>query len=56
MTYRQIEQKLSENRHILRTTSDPSLKSRLILEDHELMIEMDRRWKVTQRTAEARTH
>ena len=48
MTYKQLEQKVAENRRILRTTKDLSLKRRIILEDHELMTEMDRRWNMAQ--------
>ena len=45
MTYRELEQKVIENRRILRTTTDPELKRRLIAENHKLMTEMDSRWK-----------
>lgn len=44
MTYRELEQKVIENRRILRTTTDLELKRRLIAENHKLMTEMDSRW------------
>ena len=44
MSYKELEQKVIENRKILRTTTDLELKRRLIAENHELMTEMDRRW------------
>ena len=44
MTYRELEQKVIENRRILRTTTAPELKRRLIAENHKLMTEMDSRW------------
>ena len=44
LTYRELEQKVIENRRILRTTTDLELKRRLIAENHELMTEMDNRW------------
>ena len=44
MTYRELEQKVAENRKILRTTNDLELKRRLIIENHNLMTEMDSRW------------
>ena len=44
MTYRELEQKVIENRKTLRTTTDPELKRRLIAENHRLMTEMDSRW------------
>ena len=44
MTYRELEQKVTENRKILRTTNDLELKRRLIIENNNLMTEMDRRW------------
>ncbi len=44
MSYRELEQKVIENRRILRTTTDQELKRRLIRENHELMTEMDSRW------------
>ena len=44
MTYRELEQKVIENRAILRNTSDPELKRRLIAENHKLMSELDIRW------------
>ena len=44
LTYRELVQKVIENRRILRTTTDLELKRRLIAENHELMTEMDSRW------------
>ena len=44
MTYRELEQKVVENRRILRTMTDPELKRWLIAENHRLMTEMDSRW------------
>ena len=43
-TYRELEQKVIENRKILRTTTNPELKRQLIAENHKLMAEMDSRW------------
>ena len=43
-TNRELEQKLIENRKILRTTTNPELKRQLIAENHKLMAEMDSRW------------
>ncbi|MCM1232234.1 MAG: hypothetical protein NC489_19090 [Ruminococcus flavefaciens] len=48
MTYRQLEQKVIDNRRILRTTNDLGLKRRLIRENHEMMVEMDRRWNAAK--------
>ena len=50
MAYRQLEQKVFENRRLLLGTKDPSLKRRLIRENHEMMTEMDRRWNAAGRT------
>ena len=44
MSYRELEQKVIENRKTLRTTADQELKRKLIAENHEYMSEMDRRW------------
>ena len=44
MTYRELEQKVIENRKAMRITTDPELKRRLIEENHKLMSEMDSRW------------
>ena len=44
MSYRELEQKVIENRKTLRTTTDLELKRRLIAENHSLMTEMDSRW------------
>ncbi len=44
ITYRELEQKIIENRKILRTTPDPKKKRQLIVENHKLMTEMDSRW------------
>ena len=44
MTYKELEQKVIENRKILLETKDLGLKRKLIAESHELMVEMDRRW------------
>ncbi len=43
-TYRELEQKVIENRKTLRTTTDQELKRRLIAENLKLMTEMDSRW------------
>ncbi len=43
-TYRELEQKVIENRKILRTTTNPELKLKLIAENYKLMTEMDSRW------------
>ena len=44
MSYRELEQKVIENRKILRTTTDLELKRKLIAENHKLISEMDSRW------------
>ena len=44
MSYRELEQKVIENRKILRTTTDLELKRKLIAENHKLMSKMDSRW------------
>ena len=44
LSYRELEQKVIENRKTLRTTTDTELKRRLIAENHKLMTEMDSRW------------
>ena len=49
MTYRELEQKLMENRKVLRMTKDKDEKRRLIAENHSLMVEMDSRWNETAR-------
>lgn len=49
MTYKQLEQKVIENRRILVATNDLNLKRRLIRENHEMMTEMDRRWNAARR-------
>lgn len=49
MTYRELEQKLMENRKVLRTTIDQDEKRRLIAENHSLMVEMDNRWNEAAR-------
>lgn len=43
LTYKQLEKKVLDNRNIIRTTKDLSLKRRLINENHLMMTEMDRR-------------
>ena len=43
LTYKQLEQKVIDNRVLLRTAKDPGLKRRLISENHLMMTEMDRR-------------
>ena len=44
MSYRELEQKVIENRKAMRTTNNPELKRQLIAENHKLMTEMDSRW------------
>lgn len=44
LSYKALEKKLLENRKLLRTTKNLDLKRRLIAEDHDMMVEMDRRW------------
>lgn len=44
MTYEELEAKLLENRRALRAAKDVEEKRRLAREDHDLMLEMDRRW------------
>ena len=54
MTYKQLEQRVIENRAKLTTTKDLTEKRHLIAEDHELMVEMDSRWnRAAQRRAKA---
>ena len=48
MTYRQLEEKLNANRAKLSKTTSLTEKRALILEDHLLMVEMDRRWNVAE--------
>ena len=48
MTYRQLEEKLNANRAKLSKTTSLTEKRALILEDHLLMTEMDRRWNVAE--------
>ena len=48
MTYSQLEQRVIANRRILRTTNDLDLKRRIIRENHEMMVEMDRRWNAAK--------
>lgn len=48
MTYRQLEEKLTANRAKLSKTTNLTEKRALILEDHLLMVEMDRRWNVAE--------
>ncbi|MCD7750412.1 MAG: hypothetical protein LUI10_01495 [Lachnospiraceae bacterium] len=44
MTYREMENEVSRNRHELQTAS-LERKRELIRRDHELMVEMDKRWQ-----------
>jgi len=48
MTYKALEQKLLENRHLLRT-ADRKTSRELINENHEIMVEMDRRLAIAER-------
>ena len=48
MTYKQLEEKLNANRAKLSKTTSLTEKRALILEDHLLMVEMDRRWNVAE--------
>lgn len=48
MTYRQLEEKLNANRAKLSKTTNLTEKRALILEDHLLMTEMDRRWNAAE--------
>ena len=48
MTYRQLEEKLNANRAKLSKTTSLTEKRALILEDHLLMVEMDRRWNAAE--------
>lgn len=49
MSYKALEQKLIENRKLLRTTKDLDLKRKLIAEDHDMMVEMNRRWNAAEK-------
>jgi hypothetical protein len=49
MTYKAMADKVIENRKKLLTTRDIEEKRRLIIESHELMTEMDRRWQAVQK-------
>lgn len=44
MTYTELGKKVTENRKQLLITKDLEEKRRLIKENHEMMVEMDRRW------------
>ena len=44
MTYKELTNKVIENNTIIRSTKDLDLKRKLIVENHEMMTEMDRRW------------
>lgn len=46
MSYKELAQKVVENRCTLRTTTDLNLKRQLINDNHNMMIEMDRRFAV----------
>lgn len=48
MSYKKLEKKLADNRVLLDRTKDLKEKRRLILEDHEIMKEMDRRWQIAE--------
>ena len=50
MTYEELEAKLLENRRALRAAKDLEEKRRLAREDHDLMLEMDRRWNEVERS------
>ena len=47
MTYRAMEQEVLENRIKMRTAAHDQ-KNALILRNHSLMVEMDRRWQVAE--------
>ena len=49
MTYKAMADKVIENRKKLLTTRDTEEKRRLIIESHELMTEMDRRWQAVEK-------
>ena len=49
MAYEELEAKLLENRRALRAAKDLEEKRRLAREDHDLMLEMDRRWNEAER-------
>ena len=49
MTYEELEAKLLKNRCALRAEKDLEEKRRLAREDHDLMLEMDRRWNEAER-------
>ena len=44
MTNKELENRVIENRKVLRTTKSLEEKRRLIAENHDMMTEMDRRW------------
>lgn len=44
MTYKELTNKVIENNTIIRSTKDLDLKRKLIVENHEMKTEMDRRW------------
>ncbi len=55
MTYRAMEQEVIENRIKIRTAS-PDQKRSLILRNHSLMVEMDRRWQVAEEKRKQQLH
>lgn len=44
MTYKELENKLIENRSILRKSNNAAEKRNLINENHEIMTELNSRW------------
>ena len=47
MTYKELQTRLSENHHKLRSATEEK-KRILIEEDHDIMMEMDRRWAIAE--------
>ena len=49
MTYKELETKLTENRRALYETKDSETQQRLVKQNRDLMLEMDRRWNEAER-------
>ena len=45
MTYKELEDKLTSNRCVLRRAKNLDVDRKLIKENHAIMAEMDRRWQ-----------
>ena len=49
MTYKELETKLTENRRAHHETKDSETQQRLVRQNRDLMLEMDRRWNEAER-------